>query len=161
MSRNTISILAALAALAACSAAASSDASVHPGAAAPMPAAPEAIVAAPSTIAAPSFAQAAHYDDAGPLVSCHIRTRRTSNGMLIEAQAFAERDIVGEYDLAITKSGGGNSSEISQSGELDILAGSTVTLGQNELSVEPGARLRAVLTLRDETGELCRRVFRL
>lgn len=160
MSRNTISILAALAALAACTAAARTDASVYQGGAAPMSAAPEAIAAAPAA-AAPPFAQAAHYDNAGPLVSCHIRARRTSNGMLIEARAFAERDVVGEYDLAITKSGGGNSSEISQSGELDILAGSTVTLGQNELSVEPGARLRAVLTLRDETGELCRRVFRL
>jgi hypothetical protein len=159
MSRNTISILAALAALAACTAAARTDASVYQGGAAPLPTAPEVIAEAPA--AAPSFAQAAHYDDAGPPVSCHIRTRRTPNGMLIEARAFAERDVVGEYDLAITKSGGGSSSEISQSGELDILAGSTVTLGQNELSVEPGARLRAVLTLRDETGELCRRVFRL
>jgi hypothetical protein len=161
MSRSTLSIVGALAALAACSAAARTDASVYPGEATPMPTAPEAIVAAPEAVAAPSLVQAAHYDDAAPAVSCDIRTRRTANGVLIEARAFADRDILGEYDLAITKSGGGNASEISQSGEVDILAGSTVTLGQNELSVEPGARLRAVLTLRDAAGELCRRSFRL
>ncbi len=161
MSRSTLSMLAALTALAACTAAARTDASVHPSDTTPMPTAPEVIVAAPEIIAAPSLTQPARYDDAAPIVSCDIRTRRTANGVLIEARAFADRDIAGEYDLAITKSGGGNTSEISQGGPLDIIAGSTVTLGQNELSVEPGARLRAVLTLRDESGELCRRSFRL
>ncbi|MGH6950957.1 MAG: curli-like amyloid fiber formation chaperone CsgH [Vitreimonas sp.] len=161
MSKSTLSLLAALTALAACTAAARTDASVYPADSTPMPTAPEVIVAAQQSVAAPSLAHAAHYDDAAPIVSCDIRTRRTANGVLIEARAFADRDIAGEYDLAIVKSGGGNSSEINQGGPLEIAAGSTVTLGQNELSVEPGARLRAVLTLRDEGGELCRRSFRL
>ena len=161
MSRSTLSLLAALTALAACTAAARTDASVHLADSTPMSAAHEVIVAAQANAPAPSLAHAARYDDAAPLVSCDIRMRRTANGVLIEARAFADRDIAGEYDLAIVKSGGGNSSEINQGGPLDIAAGSTVTLGENELSVEPGARLRAVLTLRDEAGELCRRTFRL
>lgn len=160
MSKSTLSLLAALTALAACTAAARTDASVYPANTTPMPTAPEVMVTAQESLAAP-LAHAAHYDDAAPIVSCDIRMRRTANGVLIEARAFADRDIAGEYDLAIVKSGGGNTSEINQGGPLDILAGSTVTLGQNELSIEPGARLRAVLTLRDEGGELCRRSFRL
>ena len=161
MSRITLSLLAALAALAACTAAARTDASVHPAGSTPMPTAPEVMVAANESVSAPSLARAAHYDEAAPLVSCDIRMRRTANGVLLEARAFADRDIAGEYDLAIVKSGGGNNSEINQGGPLEIAAGSTVTLGENELSVERGARLRAVLTLRDEAGELCRRTFRL
>jgi hypothetical protein len=40
-------------------------------------------------------------------------------------------------------------------------AGMAATLGENEISIERGSRVRAVLTLSDDTGELCRRTFRL
>jgi hypothetical protein len=93
-------------------------------------------------------------------VSCDVRARRTANGLLIRARASADRDVDGEYDLLITKSGA-NAAEISQSGAVSIAAGSSVTLGENEISVERGARVRALLTLRDADGTLCRRSFRL
>lgn len=101
----------------------------------------------------------ATYDDA-PL-TCEVRSRRTSNGVLIQARAFADRDIDASYDLRIVKSGGGNSSEISQSGDFSLDAGSSATLGENEMSFERGSHLRAYLTIRDAGGELCQRTFRL
>ena len=101
----------------------------------------------------------ATYDEA-PL-TCEVRSRRTSNGVLIQARAFADRDIDASYDLRIVKSGGGNSSEISQSGDFSLDAGSSATLGENEMSFERGSHLRAYLTISDADGELCQRTFRL
>jgi hypothetical protein len=94
-------------------------------------------------------------------LSCDVTAQPTRHGVLIEGRAYADHDVYGEYDLVITKSGGAGSSDISQGGEAAIAAGSSETLGQAELSVEPGARLSARLVVRDERGELCRRTFRL
>jgi hypothetical protein len=140
--------------LAACSAAAQNTASVEQIATEP----PSLDVAAPAPAVAEPTSHAAHAEAA---VSCDVRARRTADGVVIQARAFADRDIDGEYDLVITKSGGGNSSDISQSGPLTLAAGSAATLGENEISLERGARVRAVLTLRDASGEICRRSFRL
>lgn len=153
MSKNTLALIALTAALAACSAAAQDPAPLEPIAAAPPPA------DAQSLAEVEAVSPHAVYDEA--TVSCDVRARRTADGVVIQARAFADRDIDGEYDLVITKSGGGNSSDISQSGPLSLTAGSAATLGENEISVERGARLRAVLTLRDASGEICRRTFRL
>ena len=162
MSRFSLAI-AAIAALAACSAAARTEAdsvealaveAIAPGGA--------AVVLAEEPQPAPGHVEparhAARHDDP---VSCEIRSRRTANGVLIQARATADRDISGGYDLVITKSGAAGSSDISQSGALDLAAGSSVLLGENEISVERGARVRAVLTLRDDSGRLCRRSFNL
>jgi hypothetical protein len=116
MSKNPFVLMALAALLAACSAAARN------------PDPPEQATAAPALLAAPApkpvemteapesvriapapRVHAAHNDAA---LTCDVRTRRTDNGLVIQARAFADRDIDGEYDLVITKSGGGNSSEI-------------------------------------------------
>lgn len=159
MSKFSLLAMVAIAALTACSASARTEAETTDMIAAP--AAAEAI--APAYVA-PIMAEApvervqhASYND----VTCEVRSRRTSNGLLIQARAFADRDIYGEYDLVITKSGAAGSSDISQSGELDLEAGSSALLGENEISVERGARVRATLTLRDDSGQLCRRSFNL
>lgn len=118
---------------------------------------------APVAMVEPAPAQAAvtpaTYHEA-PL-TCEVRSRRTSNGVLIQARAFADRDIDASYDLRIVKSGGGNSSEVNQSGDFSLAAGSSATLGENEMSFERGSRLRAYLTISDARGELCQRTFRL
>jgi len=118
---------------------------------------------APVAIVEPAPAQAAFtpasYDEA-PL-TCEVRSRRTSNGVLIQARVFADRDIDASYDLRIVKSGGGNSSEVSQSGDFSLDAGSSAVLGENEMSFERGSRLRAYLTISDADGELCQRTLRL
>lgn len=108
-------------------------------------------------------APAAHVDASyrRASVSCDVTARRTGNGMLIEAHAFADRSVDGEYSLTITKSGRAGSSDISQGGALSLAAGEEVMLGQNEISVERGARVRALLTIHDDRGEICRETFRL
>jgi hypothetical protein len=116
------------------------------------PAAAHGVDAAPSDFIAET--------DHAP-VTCDIRAQRTADGVLIQALAIADRDIAAEYDLAITKTGGGGSADIDQSGAVDLAAGASATLGENEISLERGAHIRAVLTLRDEGGQLCRRTFRL
>lgn len=139
MSKKFLSIVALAALLSACSASAQNYASAEQ-------------VSEPALLSA-SYEEAA--------VSCDVRSRRTANRVLIQARAFADRDIDGEYDLQIIKSGGGGSAEINQSGALVLEAGMAATLGENEISIERGSRVRAVLTLRDESGELCQRTFRL
>jgi hypothetical protein len=159
MSKHLIFVTLAIA-LAACSAAAQNDASLESsagsnllGASSPAPTSTGIAVA---TEAAP--VESVRAQEAA--VSCDVRAQRTANGLLIRARASADRDVDGEYDLVITKSGA-NAAEISQSGVLSIAAGSSVTLGENEISVERGARVRALLTLRDAHGTLCRRSVRL
>ena len=152
MSKKSVSLIALAALLSACSASAQNYASVE------QVSEPALLSAAPASDA-PAADISASYADAA--VTCEVRSRRTANGVLIQARAFADRDIVGEYDLRIIKSGGGGSAELSQGGPLVLEAGMAATLGENEISIERGSRVRAVLTLSDETGELCRRTFRL
>ncbi|MCC6786839.1 MAG: hypothetical protein IT547_03290 [Hyphomonadaceae bacterium] len=151
MLKRSVSLLALAALLtSACSAAAAS-----------MDAAPQAAPAAlvePAPSPAAAFT-ATSYDEA-PL-TCEVRSRRTANGVLIQARAFADRDIDASYDLRIVKSGGGNASEVSQSGDFSLAAGDSAVLGENEMSFERGSRLRAQLTISDAQGELCQRSFRL
>ncbi len=104
---------------------------------------------------------AAPFAGPGDALLCDVTAEPTSRGLLIEAHAFANRNVDGEYDLRITKSGGGGSSDVSQGGFVAIAAGSEETLGQTELSVERGARIHADLTVRDARGELCSQSFKL
>jgi hypothetical protein len=142
MLKNTLLIAAVTAALGACSAAAQrSNAAIE---LAPAPAAVEA--AAP--VAAPAAYEAA-------VATCDIRVRNTENGVRIQGRAFADTDIDGEYELTITTSGA-NQSEISQAGPVSLVAGRSATFGESEISLGRGSRLRAVLTLSDADGRICR-----
>ena len=94
------------------------------------------------------------------LATCEIRTRRTEIGVEIQGRASADSDIDGEYELTITKSGA-NDSETNQSGPVSIEAGHSVTFGESEISLERGSHLRAVLTLRDADGVICRETLTL
>jgi hypothetical protein len=91
---------------------------------------------------------------APPAVSCDVRADRTEHGVLIQGRAFADSDANGSYELVITKTGA-NESEINQAGPVAIAAGRSITLGETELNLERGARLHAVLTLRDADGVVC------
>ena len=153
MLKRSVSLLALAALLtSACSAAAASMDAPPQAALAP------AALVEPAPVQAAAFT-AASYDEA-PL-TCEVRSRRTANGVLIQARAFADRDIDASYDLRIVKSGGGNASEVSQSGDFSLAAGDSAVLGENEMSFERGSRLRAQLTISDAQGELCQRSFRL
>ncbi|MBS0383805.1 MAG: hypothetical protein JSS00_00480 [Proteobacteria bacterium] len=149
MTRTSVS-LAALLLMAACSAAASPSVAA---ASAPQPA---PVVAPPSPHSAP-VAPAADRRVATPAgrgLACDVLARPTSNGVLIQAQARADRAFAGEYELVISKSGGGGSSEVTQSGPFSAAAGETVRLDSTELGA--GGSYRAVLVLSDASGEVCR-----
>jgi len=154
MLKFSLPLIAIAAFAAACSASAQNVASVEQ-----IAVEPETLNAAPLMAEPAHFEHAAAYDDAA--ITCDVRSRRTANGIVIQARAFADRDINGEYDLLITKTDRAGSSEISSGGALSLTAGSAATLGENEFSLERGARVRAVLTLRDASGQLCRQTFRL
>ena len=158
MLKRSVSLIALAALLTtACTAAAATNTAITTQA----PLAPAAMIQPVMAESAPAEAAftPATYREA-PL-TCEVRSRRTSNGVLIQARAFADRDIDASYDLRIVKSGGGNSSEVSQSGDFSLAAGSSATLGENEMSFERGSHLRAYLTISDAHGELCQRTFRL
>lgn len=153
MLKKSVSLIALAALLTtACTAAAATNTAITTQA----PLAPVAMVEPAPAEAA--FTPATYH---GAPLTCEVRSRRTSNGVLIQARAFADRDIDASYDLRIVKSGGGNSSEVSQSGDFSLDAGSSAVLGENEMSFERGSRLRAYLTISDARGELCQRTFRL
>ena len=159
MLKSTVSLIALAALLTtACTAVAATNTAITAQAPLASVAMVEPAMVEPAPAQAATFMPAT-YDDA-PL-TCEVRSRRTSNGVLIQARAFADRDIDASYDLRIVKSGGGNSSEISQSGDFSLDAGSSATLGENEMSFERGSHLRAYLTISDADGELCQRTFRL
>jgi len=71
-------------------------------------------------------------------------------------RARAQDDVSGDYDLVITKSGGAGSSDVTQGGPFTLTRGDATTLSSAEIGLDGGGRYRAVLTLHDESGELCR-----
>ena len=160
MSKSFIT-LAALSLAVACSAAARQNPMVESRAdtsvAAPAEALPAPGAEPERRIEPVSIGRRASLQDA---VSCDVRARPSVNGVLIEARLHANRSLSGEYQLVITKSGGGNSSDVTQGGPFTAAAGSSLSLGQTELSVERNGRVRAVLTLREGNREICRHEFR-
>jgi hypothetical protein len=85
--------------------------------------------------------------------ACEIRETRTENGVLLEAVAHADYGLRAEYDFVITAQSAGGSSDVTQGGQVDLAAGDSATVGTAEISQR---RYRAVLTLNDADGELCR-----
>jgi hypothetical protein len=126
------------------------------GAAQPAPSAPPPPVAemAPAPAPAPLHAERI------AAVDCDVRTVRTRDGLRIEGVVQSARSFSGAYDLTIAKSGGGGSSDIAQGGPFEAVAGRTVTLSGAELSMERGARVRAVLSIVEDGREVCRRTLK-
>lgn len=164
------SALSAIALMAACTASAGTPAQQSALAEAPSPPAISESATVADLAGAPKL-EAAPQQRAEPAqrvemqreqqVSCDIRTRRTGNGLLIEAIARADEPLAGEYELVIRASGGGNASDLTQAGPFAAGHGRFVTLGQSEIAFGHGARLDATLTLRADSGETCRRDLRL
>jgi hypothetical protein len=87
-------------------------------------------------------------------VTCEIRETKTADGIRLEAIVRADRDVPGTYDLVVTAQGAGGASDITQGGPVDLQAGQSAIVGSAEI---PRGRYRAILTLTDAHGELCRR----
>jgi hypothetical protein len=91
-------------------------------------------------------------------LDCDIDVDRTANGIRITPVVHSDRALEGEYSLVITKSGGGNSSDITQGGPFDVSRDESVRLGSSEFSMERGAKFRATLKVRADGREICRDV---
>jgi hypothetical protein len=89
-------------------------------------------------------------------LSCDIDIDRTSNSIRVTPIVRADKSLAGEYSLVITKSGASGSSDINQGGPFDAARGERVRLSASEISMERGARFRAVLKVRTGGREICR-----
>ena len=88
----------------------------------------------------------------GASADCTIRETPTATGVRFEAIVQADYAVRGSYDFTVTAQGPGGSSDVTQSGEVDLADGESAAVGSAEFS---GGRLRALLTLRDAGGALC------
>jgi hypothetical protein len=91
-------------------------------------------------------------------LSCVIDVDRTANGIRITPVVKSGRSLAGEYSLVITKSGASGSSDISQGGPFAAARGERIELGSSEISLERGAKFRAVLKVRADGREICREI---
>jgi len=92
--------------------------------------------------------------------SCDVIVERTRNGVVLTAVADLDRSMSGDYSFVITKSGGGNSSDIEQGGPFRSDRSGPIELSESEISLERGASYRATLTLTSKGREVCRRIVR-
>lgn len=109
-----------------------------------------------ATPAAPAYVS----DTREPAVACDVRVARTAHGISLRGVARADVGDHGDYSFVVTKSGRGGSSDISQGGEYALTPGVETVLGSADLSMERGARWRAVLVLEKSGVEICRRDMR-
>jgi hypothetical protein len=145
-------VFSAISAMAACAAAASPQVQMAMANAAPHTS--QAVDLA-GTAATPVVQAAAPLN-----VACEIKTAPTSHGMAISAVLHADRALSGGYELVVTKSGASGSSDVTQSGAFDAVAGESVQLGGAEIGLERGDSVHAMLTLTDANGNVCRQELR-
>ncbi len=91
---------------------------------------------------------------------CDVVVDHTRNGVVLTAVADLDRSITGEYSFVITKTGGGNSSDIEQEGPFESTGRGPIELSESEFSLERGSSYRATLTLTSRGREVCRRTVR-
>lgn len=70
---------------------------------------------------------------------CEIRVHEQSAGVTLEGVVHANAAVTGSYRLEVSKTGGGGSSDISQSGEFSAGPGELGSLGTVMLGGDPGA----------------------
>lgn len=80
-------------------------------------------------------------------VGCKIKAVQTGGGVRLEGIATAKSPVSGSYELVVTKSGGGGTSNSVQSGEFTAGPGHESTLGQVSLGLESGAFYTAILKI--------------
>lgn len=116
-------------------------------------------VHAPQAVYAGAHPQAP-YIRSQPAVGCDVRVVRSAQGVSLRGVARSDASLEGDYSFVVTKSGGGGSSDISQGGEFALTPGAETVLGSADLSMDRGARWRAVLVLERAGAETCRRDVR-
>jgi hypothetical protein len=77
-----------------------------------------------------------------PLPRCEIRIERDGGSVVLEGLVFTDAPMSGSYEMHVSQSGGGNSSDITQGGEFSIGAGSSESLGVVSLAGSGGYTAR-------------------
>lgn len=80
-------------------------------------------------------------------LTCDIAVSKGRYGHTYEGRVQAAQSIHGSYELSISKRGSGGSAMISQSGEFNVPAGRTETLGQATFGGLPPSSVDAELIL--------------
>ena len=94
---------------------------------------------------------------AGPTASqplrCEIQVQERGNSVALQGLVFAKTAIEGSYQLRVSKSGGGGSSDINQSGDFSAGPGEPSTLGTVSLGGDGGSYV-ARLTVTWDGGSI-------
>lgn len=83
-------------------------------------------------------------------VRCEIHATSRSGGVVLEGVVYAKSNVEGSYTFSVSKSGGGGSSDINQSGDFSASPGSPGALGTVNLG--GGGSYRARLEVRTDDG---------
>jgi hypothetical protein len=87
-------------------------------------------------------------DGAQP-VWCEIQVKERGNSVALEGVVFAKTAVDGSYQLRVSKSGGGGSSNISQSGDFSAGPGVPSTLGTVTLGGDGGSYVARLTVMWD------------
>jgi hypothetical protein len=91
--------------------------------------------------------------DASQPIRCEIQVKEYGSSVALEGVVFARSAAVGSYRLRVSKTGGGGSSDISQSGEFSAGPGEPSTLGSVTLGGDGGSYV-ARLTVTWDGGSI-------
>ena len=84
-------------------------------------------------------------------VGCEIRTTKVPGGEQLEGVVLARKPAAGEYEFVVSKSGGGGTSNSSQSGDFELDARQESMVG--EVTLGGGGSAKAHLTVRWSGGK--------
>ena len=83
-----------------------------------------------------------------PAVQCSVVEEHARGMVHLHGVIIATRDITGQFDLQVMKTGPGGIANLSQAGTFSAPANRKVTVGQSTISVEPGAEYTASLEVK-------------
>jgi hypothetical protein len=91
--------------------------------------------------------------DASQSIRCEIQVKEHGNAVALEGVVFAKNAVEGSYQLRVSKTGGGGSSDINQSGDFSAGPGEPSTLGTVTLGGDGGSYI-ARLTVTWDGGAI-------
>jgi hypothetical protein len=87
--------------------------------------------------------------DASQPLRCEIQVKERGNSVALQGVVFAKTAIEGSYLLRVSKSGGGGSSDINQSGDFSAGPGEPSTLGTVSLGGDGGSYVARLMVTWD------------
>ena len=98
-----------------------------------------------------SLSHVAGATQATPDVSCEIRSTKVGGGVQLEGVVVARKPTAGDYEFVVRKSGGGGTSNSSQSGDFELGARQESVVG--DVMLGGGGSYDADLTIRWKGGK--------